>query len=310
MQFAPIKNIIVSSIVFCLSYALIFYTSAHSLGSFKIKLKLLLQISKIFALFITGSFLFLGVDILLNKIGFVPFAKLGPAPFPIDLLRSLIAVSCGTLYRYFTDIQKMEKKQSQLILENTKMELQLLKNQINPHFLFNTLNNLYGLTYNKSDKAPEVVLMMSDTLRYVIYETQKILVPLHKEIEFLNNYIKLESLRFPEGTQISLNTDIPQNDLQIAHMLLLPFIENCFKHSDLHSNKNGKIEIYIWLEDKTLQFSCENSFNPNKTTTTSGIGIENTIKRLNIIYGKNYQYSYHKEDNIYYTQLTILLALE
>lgn len=305
---SPLASII-TSIIFCCCYATIAYTSTLVLRKFNFKNnRLIFKTLNLISVLILGSFLFLALDNLMCFIKVPPYTKIGPMPFAIDIFRSLIAVSGGILYQYFVNAIKMERHQEKLMLENAKIELQYLKNQINPHFLFNTLNNLYGLTFNKDDRAPQVLLTLSDLLRYTTYDTVKNSVPLTKEIEFLENYIHLESLRFPKQTQIILNKEIPEDcKYEISPMLFLPFIENAFKHGDLHTNKSALLEVNIWIEQDTLLFSCNNTFDPEREKKSPGIGIENTIKRLNIIYEDTYHIEKNTEENHYYILLTLPL---
>lgn len=305
---SPLASII-TSIIFCCCYATIAYISTFVLRKYNFKNnRLIFKILNIIFILILGSVLFLALDNLMCFIKVPPYTKFGPMPFIIDIFRSLIAVSGGILYQYFVNAIKMERHQEKLMLENAKIELQYLKNQINPHFLFNTLNNLYGLTFNKDDRAPQVLLTLSDMLRYTTYDTVKNSVPLTKEIEFLENYIHLEGLRFPKQTQIILNKEIPEDcKYEISPMLFLPFIENAFKHGDLHTNKSALLEVNIWIEQDTLLFSCNNTFDPEREKKSPGIGIENTIKRLNIIYEDTYHIEKNTEENHYYILLTLPL---
>lgn len=305
---SPLASII-TSIIFCCCYACIAYTSALVLRKFNFKrYKLTLMILNLFIILSLGCFCFYGLDHLMCFIKIPPFTEIGPAPIFIDLFRSLIAVCGGILYQYFFNLFNMERKQEKLMLEKTKIELQYLKNQINPHFLFNTLNNLYGLTFNKDDRAPRILLRLSDILRYTTYESSKNYVPLKKEIKFLEDYVQLESLRFSQQTQIIFNKEIPEDcNYEISPMLLLPFIENAFKHGDFHSNPSAILEVNIWIEQDTLLFSCTNTFDINNTKTIPGIGIDNTLKRLQITYGDRFRLEKNTEENHYYILLTIPL---
>ncbi|WP_400074873.1 sensor histidine kinase [Winogradskyella sp. R77965] len=165
-------------------------------------------------------------------------------------------------------------------------ELKLLKAQLNPHFLFNTLNNLYGLSVVKSDKLPNLMLKLSDLLRYSLYDTKDKFVPLEEEIKYLENYISLEKIRL-EKTTINFKIKGNITNKQIAPMLLIVFVENAFKHL---STENGKVDINIFPEENKLHFSCKNTIdleNPIEESLEkgrSGIGLVNAKKRLALIY--------------------------
>lgn len=174
-------------------------------------------------------------------------------------------------------------------LEKDKLETELdsLKAQINPHFLFNTLNNIYSLSLVKSDEAPDVILRLSDLMRYIIYDCKDETVPLKDEIEFIKNYINLERLRLQEHINISFSSDIENENKKIAPLLFIPLIENAFKHSN---RDNSKALINISIEEKELEgvkLIIENTKDrevAQKNNKYGGLGIENVKKRLELIY--------------------------
>lgn len=171
-------------------------------------------------------------------------------------------------------------------------ELTYLKAQINPHFFFNTLNNIYSLTNLDIEKAQTAILKLSRMMRYVLYETEKDNTLLSKELEFIKDYIELMRLRLSEKIKVDIN--IPQNfeDANLAPMLLLPFIENCFKHG-ISSQKSSNIQINICIKDKILVLETVNSiFSSNQNTpegNASGIGITNTKRRLALLYDQKHE---------------------
>ena len=192
--------------------------------------------------------------------------------------------------------------------KDKEAELQLLKAQLNPHFLFNTLNNLYGLSVLKSDKLPNLMLKLSDLLRYSLYDTKEKLVPLEKELKYLENYIALEKIRLEDKTDIQFIKKGNFNNQKIAPMLLIVFVENAFKHL----NKEGKSKVIIKIEstENTLNFSCENTFDKAEVgkkqleTHKSGIGLQNAKKRLELMYTSNYKLTISDAQSLY------LVALE
>jgi len=192
--------------------------------------------------------------------------------------------------------------------QNKEAELQLLKGQLNPHFLFNTLNNLYGLSVIKSDKLPNLMLKLSDLLRYSLYETKEILVPLENEIKYLENYISLEKIRLEDKTEIQFEKTGDFADKKIAPMLLIVFVENAFKHLDI-TNKNSKVIVEINSVNKQLIFNCKNTFdvnaNQNLEKGKSGIGLQNAKKRLDLIYPNKHQLKIETNNNNYTVNLKL-----
>lgn len=197
--------------------------------------------------------------------------------------------------------------------EQKKAELKQLKTQLNPHFLFNTLNNLYGLASTKSDQLPQLMLKLSDLLRYSLYETNHSFVPLDKELLYLHNYIELERIRLYERTCIDFNTSGDFSKHTIAPMLLIAFIENCFKHHNAPRNQQGFIEINIKMQGKTLAMKVKNSLDPLLVTTekemeNGGIGLTNAKKRLELIYFQKFSLEVEQQPEYYLVNLKIELT--
>lgn len=227
--------------------------------------------------------------------------------FPFSLLSlTLMALSASlgvsirmTEYSFYSNIKISEIKKIQ-----AETELANLKNQINPHFLFNTLNNIYALSSVNIEKTKETIHDLSHLLRYVIYDTSPVLVPLKGEIAFLKKYIQIERLRLPEKFDIQVT--LPENcgNLEIAPLLFLPLIENAFKHGISYSQKSF-IHINISLNDDTIICLIINSDHAKKNGI--GVGIENTTKRLNLLYSDQYTLQYGTKNNVYETILSIKL---
>lgn len=167
--------------------------------------------------------------------------------------------------------------------EKANAELALLKSQINPHFFFNTLNNLYGLTVEKSDKAPEVVLKLSGMMRYTIYEGKKEVVPLKDEIQYLRNYIELQRLRYQKAVDISFEHEVDK-DYDIAPLLFIILLENAFKHVVESVTEDAYVRISLNAKDGTVTFGLENNFEAPKIIKSVGIGLDNLNRRLKLIY--------------------------
>jgi hypothetical protein len=181
---------------------------------------------------------------------------------------------------------KREKEASELKTSNLNSELKFLRSQINPHFLFNALNNIYSLSVMKSEKTPDNILKLSDMLRYIIYDCNSDRVPLEKEINYINNYIDLQKLKDDEIANIDI--DFAKADLKsmIAPMIFIPFIENGFKHSKIEDVGQGWIKIKIENLDGKLLFVIRNSVKKEEYTKdrVGGIGLENVQRRLQLLY--------------------------
>ncbi|QIP11955.1 histidine kinase [Spirosoma aureum] len=174
----------------------------------------------------------------------------------------------------------------QIDKEKLQAELQLLKSQVHPHFLFNTLNNLYALTLNKSDRSPAVVLKLSDLLRYMLYDCNVPEVPLGKEITFMRNYIGLEQLRYGDRLDMSLNISGDYENKLIAPLLLVPFLENAFKHGTSEQLEQAWMHVDVSIQDTILKFKVINSRElvAQDEVYVGGIGLQNVQKRLQLLY--------------------------
>ena len=220
----------------------------------------------------------------------------------ISLLVNLMAIGIALSIRYV--MRQSEKKQKKV-----EAELAWLKNQINPHFLFNTLNNISSLAQIDGDETQEAIMQLSDLLRYAMYETNKPKVPLEGEVEFMRNYIELMKLRCNEMTEIRSEFIVHNSKIEIAPLLFISLIENAFKHG-MNSNAPATIDISMVQTDSTLVFTCDNTNNPkpSKYRSGSGIGLENTRRRLNLIYPNHYQWEQTiTPKNIYHIKITLEL---
>ena len=215
-----------------------------------------------------------------------------------------------TACKYFKDgyIRQQfeaEKKQQQLAAEVNN-----LKSQIAPHFLFNTLNNLYGLAVDKSDKLPGLMLQLSDLLRHSLYETQKPLVSLTHEIDVLKSYIKLESVRLEEDLQLTFDNTVPvEAPYDIAPLVLIVFVENAFKHAKFVPSGPVHIHIKTSLEKGWFTLTIKNNYNKERQSSANGIGLTNVKRRLELLYpGQAHQLNITKDETYY--SMTLRLHLE
>jgi LytS/YehU family sensor histidine kinase len=190
--------------------------------------------------------------------------------------------------------------------KTAEAELTWLKHQLNPHFLFNTLNNISSLTQIDPDKAQESIGELSDTLRYALYDTDTDKVPLSGEVAFMKNYIHLMQLRCNELTEVKTSWDLPAGDVKIAPLLFISPIENAFKHG-VNARMASFVHVGLSTEGQDLVFDCENSLfeKTGEDHIGSGIGVENLKRRLELIYPGAYSYEQHEKDGIYSVRITL-----
>ena len=220
----------------------------------------------------------------------------------ISFLLCLMAIGIAMSVRYM--MRRSERKQKEV-----EAELAWLKNQINPHFLFNTLNNISSLAQIDGDETQEAIMQLSDLLRYAMYETNKPKVRLDGEVEFMRNYIELMKLRCNEMTTVNAQFIMHNAQFEVAPLLFISLIENAFKHG-MNSNAPATIDIRLEQQDDTLVFNCDNTNNPKPTKdrSGSGIGLENTRRRLDLLYPGRYTWEQTiTPENIYHVRISIRL---
>ncbi len=218
---------------------------------------------------------------------------------------ALIVASLGEALHY----ANMRMRESdRLKSEKLETEMKFLKSQINPHFLFNALNNVYTLAIIESDETPDVILRLSDMLRYMLYDCKEDLVPLHKELDYIQNFIAFYQLKEEEPLNIKTDFKDVQPDMLIPPMLFIPFIENSFKHSKIEDLERNWIKMDL-KTNGTLVFQIQNSIPDTMFTKdkVGGIGLENIKRRLELIYGDQYQLDIKNENAIFDVKLKINL---
>lgn len=194
-----------------------------------------------------------------------------------------------------------QKKQAMLMQQNKEAELQFLRSQINPHFLFNTLNNIYSLVYEQSPKASAAMLQLSDLMRYVLYE-KKEMVPVSKEWDYIQNFITLQKLRFDYEFPMELSIKGETNTHLIPPYLLIPFIENAFKHGDF---RNDPLKITLTVTDSSLLFVICNCIGHQNKDEAGGIGLDNVKRRLQLLYPGRHELATKTENGLFTAQLTL-----
>jgi len=217
----------------------------------------------------------------------------------------LFTFSIGYLTQQYFHLKRQQEIIGQKQMES---ELSLLKSQINPHFLFNVLNSIYALSLKKSDKTPEIVLKLSDILRYMLYETKQEKVALEKEIDMIENYVEIEKIRIGSQQQISLEIKGTFDSYLIAPVILIPFVENAVKHGLDSMSENAFVHIKIQIEQGILKFYCSNNFKENNVKRPGGIGLENVRKRLELLYPDKHSLQIKNENAIFTVTLNITLS--
>lgn len=225
-----------------------------------------------------------------------------------------LALALSTIGKIMVDWITQNRKKVTAENESMQSELRFLKSQINPHFLFNTLNSLYALTLKKDDKAPDIVIKLSEMMRYMLYECNEPRVPLKKEINYLKNYLDLERLRQRKGIEIKLDVTGNVSDQMVAPLLLIPFLENSFKHGVNANIKDGFVHARLTVNERSIHFELENSKGSVMPTQvhgnrpSGGIGLVNVRRRLELLYPKAYELNVKETPNTYTVRFDLDLS--
>jgi len=239
----------------------------------------------------------------------VTFSRIFTTELLIVYVITFILVFIAVSIRLINEKEQEKKEISEIERQKKEIELFALKNQIDSHFLFNTLNNLYGLSLNKSDLTPKGILLLSEILSYVLYETKKDFYPLNNEIELINNYIELEKMRWGKEFRVDFIVHGNTNNIFITPLILFTFVENSFKHGISKTTDNPWLSIKISNHLNEITFEIENSIpalisSPLKPEN-AGIGLENIKRRLNLLYPNNYFLSTKVNENSFYVELIL-----
>ncbi len=226
-------------------------------------------------------------EIMKMRPGMKPRENFRNHMIPITAAHTIPMLFLSSLLWFDNENRIRREKEVSLTNENLVSEMRFLKSQINPHFLFNALNNIYSLSFRKSDHTPEMIMKLSEMLRHVVYDST-ISVSLQKEIGYIQNYIDFQSLKLGSDKGISFRHEGVNNLLIIEPMLLIPFIENAFKHSDIEDTDDAFITINLSTEGSIVRLEVQNSFSyiPQTRDQTPGIGWQNVQQRLNLVYPK------------------------
>jgi len=255
------------------------------------------------AVYYLTSILLIGLTVLVLNLDIFPWSawfKIPPMPIAEEITRQnstgirwfrefihlLIALLGSTLFGITRFANKKEKEAFSLKNEKLETELKFLKSQVNPHFLFNALNNIYSLAVMQAPQTPESVMQLSEILRYMVYDSNEASVKLNDEIKYIENYVDLQLLKNSKGMNVELKLDKSAPGLKVAPLLFVPFVENAFKHGKIENIKEGYINIKLEVIEKEIIFSCVNS-KPKVAFTkdqVGGVGLVNTKKRLALLY--------------------------
>lgn len=218
-------------------------------------------------------------------------------PIPVNkmlknIIRDYSIIALAVCIHIIGDYRRKQKLNEELIKAKAEVEIKLLKGQLHPHFLFNSLNNIYSLALSKSELTADSILKLTELLDYLVYRASMDTVPLAKEVQLLENYLGLEQLRYGNKLQVKADIAVQNDSMAIAPLLLLPFAENCFKHGGVGADGVFRVELHLYTDPKKLYFSLSNSKRktPNSPVTQSGgVGLENILKRLNLLYPDRHQ---------------------
>jgi len=249
------------------------------------------------------------VDLILPDYYFISFYELDDILkfiFIYLALSSLLKLSKGWF-------MLMETNRRMLLIEKekTETELKALKSQVNPHFLFNSLNNIYSLALNRSESTPEVILKLSGLMRYMLYESNESLVPLRKELIYLENYIELQKIRSDHQASVSYEIHGEINDQKIAPLLFLPFVENSFKHGIKGETEGVFVNVRMEVGEDYVHFTAENNMgkiDSIEKDSESGIGLQNARRRLELIYPNRHSLEIMENESNFTVKLKLQLT--
>lgn len=264
--------------------------------------------------FVLSAYLII-ISIFYGLIFLSGFKPNGMAPMSKSLLVVMIAVYIIVVlvgafslvkhnYKSNSTNQELQHKVLETQLKLKEQELHYLKMQIHPHFLFNTLNTMYGFALKKSEETPEMILRLSNLLDYLLYQVDKPLVPLKQELDHIKDYVTLEKMRFNDTLDVTMNFEDVDDSIHIAPMLLIPFVENSFKHGQI---RNKKLSVYMKLThiNSIVHFSIQNSVYISSKNDPDGIGLSNIKKRLTSLYEDNYELLISKDEQWYSVELKL-----
>lgn len=236
--------------------------------------------------------------------------RVGPSRFFLHLLLIVVSYVIATFIETFVFAQKKQEETIQNKNEMLQTELKLLKSQINPHFLFNALNNIYALSVIDSSQTQQSISYLSNMLRYVLYECDAELVPIKKEIDYINDFIKLYQLKSSKPYNITTKYSISDNSILVAPMLFIPFVENAFKHGYIEKQGDSFISIVVQATSESIDLDIENSISMDiiNKDEVGGIGLDNVKKRLTILYPEKHELQIQESPQTFKVKLKLDLG--
>lgn len=228
-------------------------------------------------------------------------------------LEGQTAFSAGSVFffavgRHIYNYIKLKQSTQKLLIEKQAAELNYLKSQTNPHFLFNTLNNIYSLARDKSDLAPESIMRLSKILRFMLYETSGQYIAIEQEIKIISNYIELEKLRYDDSLHIDFRYDVEDKKQALPPLLLMPLVENAFKHGVSETRQQPFVDVLLLVNQRQLSFTVKNSAEGSaEGNIKENIGLSNLRRQLELLY-KDYDLSVQQSDAVFTASLKINLA--
>jgi hypothetical protein len=295
-----------------LSYYPIYYVHHHFLFN-----KLLRQKGLLYYLLGAAGFMLLFVPLQNQLISIFPVVDqikvhpIGVVPQVFSDLSFTLAIAFFLLSLPFIIIVEWYRQAhaiSTLEQEKTVTELQLLKQQINPHFFFNTLNNLYAMSLTQDKETPETILQLSELMRYVIYKGQEEKVPLKLEVKYLQDYLNLQQLRLHQPLDLKFTIDIADEDLLVPPLLFIILVENAFKHGIEPAGGNPFLHLHLSQKDKTIHFRCHNSLEKDSPAAeTGGLGLPNLRRRLSVLFPDQHRLQLQSSDHDYLAELSLEL---
>ncbi|BAO77378.1 sensor histidine kinase [Winogradskyella sp. PG-2] len=230
-----------------------------------------------------------------------------PSKFIIIIFFNAVIIIIGTIIRVYEQWIENDRIKTKIEVQKNKTELESLKNQLNPHFLFNSLNSIYSLTVKKSNDAPEAVIMLSELMRYMLYKANDNKVLLKDELQYIENYIKLQRIRIAKNENVKMNIRGAITTQKISPLLFISYIENAFKYGTDFKG-NTEVEIDIGVKEDELQFKCINIIGSvAKDQENSGIGMQNTKNRLELLYPGKHWLTTVEKDNKFIVDLKLKL---
>jgi len=276
------------------------YLSIHKYGTLIIHIILLIGFSGFLKYALAYLF---KQDVLIRNGSQITFIQY----YIAAVFTGIFFIFLSTAFKFGVDWFLNEKVKKNLEKEKLIAELAFLRSQINPHFLFNSLNNIYSLAYQKSDKAPEAIIKLSEIMRYMLQESNEPKVKLVREIRYLENYIELQKLRFKGHVFVNLDIGGNYAEQQIAPLILISFIENVFKHGVV-SEFESPVKINIRINNSELKFDIRNKKSRLNKDESSGIGLSNVKRRLDLLYPGDYVLNIEEDSETYYCTLSLILA--